>query len=53
MNIETQIKKTVELVENRQLSQDVKLILENQLVILETLKKLVVKMPHVSDIVPM
>lgn len=53
MNIETQIKKTVELVENDELSQDVKLILENQLVILETLKKLVVKMPHVSDIVPM
>lgn len=53
MNIETQIKKTVKLVENDELSPDVQLILENQLVILETLKKLVVKVPHVSDIVPM
>lgn len=40
MDIEIQIEKTRELVENGQLSPDMQLILENQLVILKTLKKL-------------
>lgn len=55
MSLDKQIEKTKSVVEGGVSLSDhqSKLILENQLVILETLKKLVVKVPHVSDIVPM